>query len=219
MTEKHCSTAPKPARTTRSSRHEREGISFYEGSARVKSPAAGFGFTVFSSFSFLQTVFALVGPVHLRVRARCARHHLLSVSAFLPSTRCCMRPKRARRTGFRTRRPIYQDGRAHGTAQEIHGRLDQPSTLQAPVVDCLAAQISEAMSRAPWGITPSSRVRHSAISNFLAKAIESDAAHAQAPAGEARLIPLGKGALWLETQPQPGDFHDHGAHPAIARLG
>ena len=105
---------------------------------RVSSlPAAGFGFTVFSSFSFLQAVFALVGPVHLRVRARCARHHLLSVSAFLPSTRCCMRPKRARRTGFRTRRPLYQDGRAHGTAQEIHGRLDQPSTLQAPVVDCL----------------------------------------------------------------------------------
>ena len=129
---------PETARTTCSSRHEREGISFYEGSARVKSPAAGFGFTVFSSFSFLQAVFALVGPVHLRVRARCARHHLLSVSAFLPSTRCCMRPKRARRTGFRTRRPIYQDGRAHGTAQEIHGRLDQPSTLQAPVVDCLA---------------------------------------------------------------------------------
>ena len=120
------------------SRHGHEGISFYEGSPRVKSPAAGFGFTVFSSFSFLQAVFALVGPVHLRVRARCARHHLLSVSAFLPSTRCCMRPKRARRTGFRTRRPIYQDGRAHGTAQEIHGRLDQPSTLQAPVVDCLA---------------------------------------------------------------------------------
>ena len=56
---------------------------------RVSSlPAAGFGFTVFSSFSFLQAVFALVGPVHLRVRARCARHHLLSVSAFLPSTRC-----------------------------------------------------------------------------------------------------------------------------------
>jgi hypothetical protein len=39
-------------------------ISFYEGSARVKSPAAGVGFTVFVSFSFLQAAFALVGPVH-----------------------------------------------------------------------------------------------------------------------------------------------------------
>lgn len=40
----------------------------------------------------------------------------------------------------------------------------------------LSAQISEAMSRAPWGMTPSSRVRQSAIGNFLARAIESDAA-------------------------------------------
>ena len=130
-------TTPKHARPTRSSRYEREGISFYEGSPRVKPPGAGFWFTVFVSFLFLQAVFALVGPVQLRVRARCARHHLLSVSGFLPSTRCCMRPKRARRTGFRTRRPIYQDGRVHGTAQEIHGRLDQPATLQAPLVDWL----------------------------------------------------------------------------------
>jgi hypothetical protein len=44
--------------------------------------------------------------------------------------------RKARQTNrFRTRRPLYQDGRAHGTAQEIHGRLDQPSTLQASVVD------------------------------------------------------------------------------------
>jgi hypothetical protein len=42
----------------------REGNSFYEGSARVKSPAAGFGFTAFASRSFLPVAFALVGPVH-----------------------------------------------------------------------------------------------------------------------------------------------------------
>jgi len=45
------------------SRQGLEGNSFYEGCARVKSPAAGFGFSVFSSFSFLQAVFALVGPI------------------------------------------------------------------------------------------------------------------------------------------------------------
>ena len=40
-------------------------LSFYEGAPRVKAPAADFGFTVFSSFSFLlQVAFALVGPVH-----------------------------------------------------------------------------------------------------------------------------------------------------------
>ena len=39
-------------------------LSFYEGAPRVKAPAAGFGFTVFCSFSFLQVAFALVGPVH-----------------------------------------------------------------------------------------------------------------------------------------------------------
>lgn len=112
-----------------------EGNSFYEGSARVKSPAAGFLPTWRFSFALLRVLFALVGPVRLTMRARCARHHRLSVSAFWPSTRCGMRAKRARRTGLRTRRPIDQDGPAQGTAQEFHGRLDQPSTRQAPVVD------------------------------------------------------------------------------------
>src|SRR5438105_13823401 len=51
---------------------------------------------------------------------------------------------------------------------------------------------------------------------FPCQCHDADAAHAQAPAGEAR--PLGKRALWLEAQPQPRDFHDHGPHSAIARL-
>jgi len=42
----------------------RKEISFYEGSPRVKPPGAGFWFTVFVSFLFLQAAFALVGPVH-----------------------------------------------------------------------------------------------------------------------------------------------------------
>ena len=57
-------TDSNPAAGARAAPHGREGISFYEGSPRVKAPAAGFGFTVFSSFSFLQVAFALVGPVH-----------------------------------------------------------------------------------------------------------------------------------------------------------
>lgn len=44
-------------------------------------------------------------------------------------------PQAGKTNRFRTRRPIYQDGRAHGTAQENHGRVDQPATLQAPLVD------------------------------------------------------------------------------------
>jgi hypothetical protein len=47
-------------------------------------------------------------------------------------------PQAGKTNRIRTKHPIYQDGRAHGTAQEIHGRLDQPSTRQAPVVDCPA---------------------------------------------------------------------------------
>ena len=179
------------------SRHAREGISFYEGSARVKSPAAGFGFTVFCSF--LQAVFALVGPVRSRVRARRARHHLLSVSAFLPSTRCYMRPKRARRTGFRTRRPLYQDGRAHGTAQEIHGRLDQPSTLQAPVVDCLAGSDLGGDEPRPLGHHAVLEVAPQRNQQSPRKRHQTDAAHARASAGEAPLIPPAERALGLES--------------------
>ena len=47
---------------------------------------------------------------------------------------------------------------------------------------------------------------------------DADAAHAQAPAGEASLVPLAERALGLEPQPQPGDLDHHGPHPAIARL-
>ena len=46
-------------------------------------------------------------------------------------------PQAGKTNRFRTRRPLYQDGRAQRTTQEIHGRLDQPSTLQPPIVDGL----------------------------------------------------------------------------------
>ena len=42
--------------------------------------------------------------------------------------------------------------------------------------------------------------------------------NAQAPAGEARPIPLAERTARLETQPQPGDLDDHGSHPSVARL-
>ena len=56
--------APAPQRTAATHASGAHEFSFYEGSPRVKSPAAGFWFTVFFSFSFLQAAFALVGPVH-----------------------------------------------------------------------------------------------------------------------------------------------------------
>src|SRR5258708_4308210 len=136
--EKHRSPTPKHAATAGIWRHEREGISFYEGSPRVKSPAAGFGFMAFASFSFLRAAVALVGPVHLRVRARCARHHLLSVPAYDAEHPMLYAPEAGKTNRIRTRRPIYQDGCAQRAAQENHGRFDQPSTLQAPMSERLA---------------------------------------------------------------------------------
>jgi hypothetical protein len=81
------------------------------------------------SFSFLQVLFALVGPVRLTVRARIARHHLLSVPALLAGHPMLHAPQAGKTNRFRTKRPIYQDGLAWRMAQEIHGHLDQPSTL------------------------------------------------------------------------------------------
>src|SRR5688572_10895381 len=92
-------------------RPEADRSSFYEGSPRVKSPAAGFGFTGLA-LSFLRAAFALVGPVHSRVRARCARHHLLSVPAYDAEHPMLYAPEAGKTNRIRTRRPIYQDGRA-----------------------------------------------------------------------------------------------------------
>ena len=47
-------------------------------------------------------------------------------------------PQAGKTNRILTKRPLYQDGRAQCTAQENLGRFDQPSTLQAPVLDCLA---------------------------------------------------------------------------------
>ena len=47
-------------------------------------------------------------------------------------------PQAGKTNRIRTKRPIYQDGRARCTALENHGRFDQPSTRQAPWLNCLA---------------------------------------------------------------------------------
>jgi len=74
-------------------------------------------------------------PVHLASEyARCARHHLLSVSAWLAEHPMLHTPQAGETNRLRTKRSLYQDGRAHCTAQENHGRFDQPSTLQTPVL-------------------------------------------------------------------------------------
>jgi len=79
----------------------------------VKSPAAGFRFTWrFLAFSFLQVLFALVGPIRLTVRARVARHHLLSVPACDAEHPMLHAPQAGKTNRLRTKRPIYQDGPA-----------------------------------------------------------------------------------------------------------
>lgn len=45
---------------------------------------------------------------------------------------------------------------------------------------------------------------------------DADAARAQAPAREARPIPLAERTAWLEAQPQPGDLDDHRPYPSVA---
>jgi len=46
-------------------------------------------------------------------------------------------PQAGKTNRIRTKRAFYQDGGAHCAAQENRGRFDQPSTLQAPIVDVL----------------------------------------------------------------------------------
>src|SRR3990167_8123893 len=127
-------------------------------------------------------------------------------------------PQAGKTNRIRTKRPLYQDGGAHCAAQENHGRFDQPSTLQTPVLDCFAwSDLGGDEPRLLWNhaileVTPQRNEQSPRQRN------DADAAHAQAPAGEASLVPLAERALGLEAQPQPGDLDHHGPHPAVARL-
>jgi hypothetical protein len=116
---------------------------------------------------------------------------------------------------IRTRRPIYQDGRAQCTTLENHGRLDQPSTLLrwSTAWSNLRGDEPRALgNHALLEVTPQRNEQSPCQRD------DADAAHAHAPTGEARLIPLAKRAPGLEAQPQLGDLDDHRPDAAIARL-
>ena len=137
--------------------------------------------TVGGSLSFLQALFALVGPVRLRVRAGCARHHLLSVSALLAEHPMLHTPQAGKTNRIRTKRPLYQDGRAQCAAQENHGRFDQPSTLQTPVLDCLAwSDLRRNESRA-FGNHAVCEVAPQRDQQSPRQGDDADAAHARGP--------------------------------------
>ena len=87
----------------------------------------------------------------VRVRARCACHHLLSVSAFSPSTRCCMLPGRVRRTGCARGTPSIRTAVRLARPRQITGASTNPQRCELLWLIGLSAQISEAMNRAPRG--------------------------------------------------------------------
>ena len=137
---------------------ERDRFSFYEGSPCVKSPVALFcASTVGGSF------FSCKWSVRWLARFDCECERDSLVTTFYPcrrgwpSTRCCIRPKRARRTGFGRSAPSIRTVALDARPRKISGAS---TNLQRCVLLCLTglrAQISEAISRAPSGITPSAR--------------------------------------------------------------
>jgi hypothetical protein len=75
----------------------------------------------------------------------------------MPNTRCCMRPKRARRIGFGRSAPSIRTAARNARPWKITGASTNLQRGMLLLLTTLRAQISEAMSLAPWGITPSSR--------------------------------------------------------------
>ena len=68
-------------------------------------------------------------------------------------------PQAGKTNRIRTKHPIYQDGRAVRTARprKFTGASTNPQRGKLMWLTALRSQIPEAMSPAPWGITPSSR--------------------------------------------------------------
>src|SRR6266581_5527827 len=103
-------------------------------------------------------------------------------------------PQAGKTNRIRTKRPLYQDGGAHCAAQENHGRFDPPSTLRAPVLDCFAwsdlggDEPCVLGNHAILEVTPQRNEQSPRQRN------DADAAHAQAPAGEASVVPLAERA-------------------------
>ena len=72
----------------------------------------------------------------------------------MPNTRCCMRPKRARRTGFGRGAPSIRTAVRSAQSRKTTGASTNLQRCKLLWLTALVAQISEAMSRAPSGITP-----------------------------------------------------------------
>lgn len=122
---------------------------------------------------------------------------------------------------FRTKRPIYQDDLAWRMAQEIHGRLDQPSTLTVSVRSmcrpcALHGCAEEACALGDQALLEVAPQRDQKLSR---QCHDADAAHARARAGEAPLILLAERALGLEAQPNPSDLDDHRPDAPVTGFG
>lgn len=118
----------------------------------------------------------------------------------LPITRCCMRPKRARRTGCGRNAPSIRTVALSARPRKFTGAstnlqrcsllssMDWILSLQRCRDEPCALGDHTILEVAPQRDQQSPRQGNDA-----------DAAHARAGAGEARLIPLGQRALWLEA--------------------
>src|SRR3990172_12476496 len=145
-------------------------IAFYEESPRVKSPVAVLHLRWAGHF--------LSYKRFLRWLARfdCECERISLVTTFYPcrrgwpNTRCCIRPKRARRTGFGRSAPSIRTAAHIARPRQITGASTNLQRYKLLSLTALRSQICESMSRASSGITPSARKRHSAMSNRRASA-------------------------------------------------
>jgi len=140
----------------------RQQFAFYEESPRVKSPVAG---CPVAGLRLRWAGHLLSYKRFLRWLARfdceCERESL--VTTFYPcrrgwpSTRCCIRPKRARRTGFGRSAPSIRTAAHIARPRQITGASTNLQRCKLLSLAGLRGQNCEAMSRASSGITPSAR--------------------------------------------------------------
>ena len=134
-----------------------EGFSFYEESPRVKSPVAVLRLRWAGHFLSCKRFLRWLA----RFDRECERDSL--VTTFYPcrrgwpSTRCCIRPKRARRTGCGRSAPSIRTAAHMARPRKITGASTNLQRCKLLSLAASRAQICEAMSRASSGITPSAR--------------------------------------------------------------
>ena len=132
-------------------------FSFYEESPRVKPPVAGLRLRWAGHFLSCKRYLRWLA----RFDCECERDSL--VTTFYPcrrgrpSTRCCIRPKRARRTGFGRSTPSIRTAAHIARPRKITGASTNLQRCKLLSLTALGSQICEAMSRASSGITPSAR--------------------------------------------------------------